>query len=148
MSGETPERAVRRPKLLHVSIGGPILRSYFTGQLAYMRAHGFEVVVAARGGPDLDRLCGSEGVRARPIDLIRPLRPWRDLRALFALLRIVARERPDVVHCHTRAVGARSPQLPRTLLGNAPEATPGGAASPWADAPPHRPGRHDRVSTR
>jgi glycosyltransferase involved in cell wall biosynthesis len=96
-----PDRAVRRPKLLHVSIGGPILRSYFAGQLAYMRARGFDVVVAAQGGPDLDRLCRSEGVSARPIDLIRPLRPWRDLRALIALLRIVADERPDVVHCHT-----------------------------------------------
>jgi glycosyltransferase involved in cell wall biosynthesis len=96
-----PDRAVRRPKLLHVSIGGPILRSYFAGQLAYMRARGFDVVVAAQGGPDLDRLCRSEGVSARPIDLIRPLRPWRDLRALIALLRIVADEHPDVVHCHT-----------------------------------------------
>jgi glycosyltransferase involved in cell wall biosynthesis len=96
-----PDRAPRRPKLLHVSIGGPILHSYFAGQLAYMRAHGFDVAVAAQGGPDLVRLCESEGVRARPVDLIRPLRPRRDLRTLIALLRVIADERPDIVHCHT-----------------------------------------------
>jgi glycosyltransferase involved in cell wall biosynthesis len=96
-----PDRTARPPKLLHVSIGGPTLHSYFAGQLAYMRAHGFDVVIAAQGGPDLDRLCRREGVRGRPVDLVRTLRPWRDLWTLAALLRIVAEERPDVVHCHT-----------------------------------------------
>ncbi|MGH6916311.1 MAG: glycosyltransferase, partial [Geminicoccaceae bacterium] len=89
------------PKLLHVSIGGPILRSYFAGQLAFMRAQGFEVVLAAAGGPDLERLCRAEGARARPVAIGRSLRPWRDLKALLGLLRIMAEERPSIVHCHS-----------------------------------------------
>jgi glycosyltransferase involved in cell wall biosynthesis len=90
-----------RPKLLHVSIGGPILRSFFAGQLAYMQAQGFEVVIAAEGGPDLDALCRSEGVRGWNVPVIRPLRPWHDLKTLRALRRVIDEERPDIVHGHT-----------------------------------------------
>jgi glycosyltransferase involved in cell wall biosynthesis len=93
--------AATRPKLLHVSIGGPILRSFFAGQLAFMRGQGFEVVVAAEGGPDLETLCGSEGVRGQALPLIRPISPRSDLRAFVGLLRLIARERPDIVHGHT-----------------------------------------------
>jgi glycosyltransferase involved in cell wall biosynthesis len=92
---------LRRPKVLHVSIGGPILRSYFAGQLAFIRAQGFDVVIAAAGGPDLDALCRSEGVRGHAVPVFRPLRPWQDLKALLGLLHVIARERPDVVHGHT-----------------------------------------------
>jgi glycosyltransferase involved in cell wall biosynthesis len=88
------------PKLLHVSNGDFILRSYFTGALAFMRARGFEVVLAAPGGADLERLCRAEGARARPVAMARALRPWHDLKALFRLLRIMAEERPSIVHCH------------------------------------------------
>ena len=84
-----------------MSIGGPILRSYFAGQLAFMRAQGFEVVLAAAGGPDLERLCRTEGARPRPVAIVRTLRPWHDLKALLGLLRIIAEERPGIVHCHT-----------------------------------------------
>lgn len=90
-----------RAKLLHVSIGGPILRSYFAGQLSFMRERGFEVVVAAQGGTDLDRLCSTERVRAHPVEVIRPLRPWNDLQTLRALLRIIDAERPEIIHAHT-----------------------------------------------
>jgi Glycosyl transferase 4-like domain len=89
------------PKLLHVSIGGRVLRSYFAGQLAFMRAQGFQVVLAAAGGPDLERLCRAEGARPRPVAIPRTLCPWRDLKALFGLLRIMAEERPSIVHCHS-----------------------------------------------
>jgi glycosyltransferase involved in cell wall biosynthesis len=95
-----PRSPTQPPKLLHVSIGGPILRSYFAGQLAFMRAHGIEVVLAAPGGSDLESLCRAEGTRVRPVAIVRALRPWHDLKALFELLRIIAEERPAIVHCH------------------------------------------------
>jgi len=96
-----PRPAPGSPKLLHVAVDGPSLRSYFAGALAFMRSQGFEVVLAAPDGPDLARLCRAEGARARPVGIVRPLRPWRDFKALLELLRIIAEERPDIVHCHT-----------------------------------------------
>jgi Glycosyl transferase 4-like domain len=84
-----------------VSIGGPSLRAYFAGELAFMRARGFDVVLAAPDGPDLERLCRAEGARARPVAIGRALRPWHDLKSLFRLFRIIAKERPSIVHCHS-----------------------------------------------
>ena len=66
-----------------------------------MQAQGFEVVIAAAGGPDLEALCRSEGVRGWNVPVIRPLRPWHDLKTLRALRRVIDEERPDIVHGHT-----------------------------------------------
>jgi hypothetical protein len=90
-----------------VSIGGPSLRAYFAGELAFMRARGFDVVLAAPDGPDLERLCRAEGARARPVAIGRALRPWHDLKSLFRLFRIIAKERPSIVHCHSPTASLR-----------------------------------------
>jgi glycosyltransferase involved in cell wall biosynthesis len=46
------------------------------------------------------------GVRRETVPGLRPeLRPWDDLRALFALIRWVRRYRPDLVHTHTAKAG-------------------------------------------
>jgi glycosyltransferase involved in cell wall biosynthesis len=37
--------------------------------------------------------------------LVRPVQPWHDLRALLALVRLMRRERFDVVHTHTAKAG-------------------------------------------
>src|ERR1041385_845034 len=42
------------------------------------------------------------GVPVRIIpDLVRPMRPWKDLKALAAIVRLMREERPDIVHAHT-----------------------------------------------
>lgn len=37
--------------------------------------------------------------------LVRPLRPWHDLRALLALTRLLARLKPEIVHTHSSKAG-------------------------------------------
>lgn len=37
--------------------------------------------------------------------LIRPLSPWQDLMTLWALIRLLNRERPEIVHTHTSKAG-------------------------------------------
>lgn len=67
------------------------------GQLAFMREHGVKVVLVS--APD-DRLFAAalrEGVRAVAIDMSREITPARDVRALVAWIRLLRRERPDVV---------------------------------------------------
>ena len=54
-------------------------------------------------------------------ELVRPVRPWLDLRALFALTRIFRAQRPDIVHTHSGKAGvlgrlaARRAQVPIIL---------------------------------
>ncbi len=88
-------------KVLHVSIGGMILRAYFSGQLKYLSRKGHTFIVAAEGGSDLKRLGSEEGCLCYSVDIVRRINPVRDIRAFADLCRIIRAERPDVVQCHT-----------------------------------------------
>lgn len=73
------------------------------GQYRYLREHDIDVVVAT-GGPhlsDMD-LAILEGAPHRLVPhLVRPISFWNDVRALFELIKLIRREKPDVVHANT-----------------------------------------------
>ena len=73
------------------------------GQYRYLREHGIDVVVVT-GGPhlsDMD-LALLEGTPHRLVPhLVRPISIWNDVRALFELIKLIRREKPDVVHANT-----------------------------------------------
>ena len=73
------------------------------GQYRYLREHGIDVVVVT-GGPhlsDMD-LALLEGPPHRLVPhLVRPISIWNDVRALFELIKLIRREKPDVVHANT-----------------------------------------------
>lgn len=73
------------------------------GQYRYLREHDIDVVVAT-GGPhlsDMD-LAILEGAPHRLVPhLVRPISFWNDVRALFELIKLIRREKPDVVHTNT-----------------------------------------------
>ena len=64
---------------------------------------------------------GIPDLLTRVPELVRPVRPWLDLRALFALTRIFRAQRPDIVHTHSGKAGvlgrlaARRAQVPIIL---------------------------------
>ncbi len=54
---------------------------------------------------DMDQAV-SRGVRVMTLpSLVRPIRPWQDIRALVFLIRLMVREKPDIVHTHTSKAG-------------------------------------------
>ena len=63
--------------------------------------------VLATGGPGF--LCEEAtklGVPVRIIpDMVQPVRPWKDVNALAAIVRLLRDERPDIVHAHTSKAG-------------------------------------------
>lgn len=73
------------------------------GQLRYLREHGYEVIGIS--GPPIDRsekAAESEGIRTIVVpDLVRPISIGNDLKALFELIRVIRKERPDIVHANT-----------------------------------------------
>lgn len=73
------------------------------GQYRYLREHDIDVVVVT-GEPhlsDMD-LAILEGAPHRLVPhLIRPISFWNDVRALFELIKLIRREKPDVVHANT-----------------------------------------------
>lgn len=73
------------------------------GQLRFLREHGYEVIGIS--GPPIDRskkAAEREGIRTIVVpDLVRPISIGNDLKALLELIRVIRKERPDIVHANT-----------------------------------------------
>lgn len=100
-----PGTALHRPRpnvlyLVTSDISSVLLR----GQLAFLRDQGFDVSV----GCAVDRTAGrsfDDGIVVHPLPYVREPSPLRDLRALFATVRLVRRLRPDCVNASTPKAG-------------------------------------------
>src|SRR5262245_10584340 len=71
-------------------------------------------------------LAGVPGLLTVTPHLVRPLHPWKDARALFALTRLFRTRSPDIVHTHSAKAGilgrlaarrARVPIIVHTIHG-------------------------------
>jgi glycosyltransferase involved in cell wall biosynthesis len=71
-----------------------------------LRAPYEATLVAGPGGLLDDEAQRSPGVEVRFVpDLVRPIRPWRDLRATASLVRLLLEIGPDIVHTHSSKAG-------------------------------------------
>lgn len=70
-----------------------------------MHQQGYEVITASADGSEVEELKRREGVPHFTIDFTRTLSPFRDLKALFQLIRLIRSEKPDIVHTHTPKAG-------------------------------------------
>jgi glycosyltransferase involved in cell wall biosynthesis len=96
-------------KVLHLitrlELGGAQENTLYT--VAHLDRSRFEPILAAGPGGILDsRARALAGVPFHPVPaLARPLRPRRDLAALWALFRLFRRLSPDIVHTHSSKAG-------------------------------------------
>jgi glycosyltransferase involved in cell wall biosynthesis len=95
--------------IARLNVGGPARHVAMLGD--GLRARGFDtVLVYGSTEPtegSLEDLVESRGLHAVKIpELGRRIRPWSDVHAFFKVLRLIFRERPDVVHTHTAKAGA------------------------------------------
>jgi len=70
-----------------------------------MRERGYEVITASADGAEVSEICKREGVKHFVIDFTRTLSPFKDLKALWQLIRLIQKEKPDIVHTHTPKAG-------------------------------------------
>ncbi len=73
------------------------------GQLRYLREHGYEVIGVSGAPIERSKKASErEGIRTIVVpDLVRPISIGNDLKALLELIRVIRKERPDVVHANT-----------------------------------------------
>ena len=101
-AGEASESGAARPrpKLLRVTTVAGSLDGMLRGQLRFLNER-FEVVGVASGAETLAKVTAREGIRVADVPMRREIAPARDLRSLFALVRLFRRERPYIVHANT-----------------------------------------------
>ena len=95
----------RRARLVFAVTRAETARYLLLGQLAFLRRHGFEVVVVAGPGPDLEYVAGRDGVETLAVPMAREGRLMSDLVALVRLRRAFRRLRPAVVNASTPKAG-------------------------------------------
>jgi glycosyltransferase involved in cell wall biosynthesis len=130
MMTPSSETAVR---VLHIittfSVGGATENTLLS--VEGLRRHGYDAWILS-GSPnasegDLFAMAEANGVRVELLpSLVRNIHPWNDLVAFLALIRILRRERVDIVHTHSSKAGvlgrlaafiARTPLVVHTIHG-------------------------------
>jgi glycosyltransferase involved in cell wall biosynthesis len=86
-------------KILEVTNVDFSLRHFLLPLMRGAAARGHEVIGVCADGPLLADV-RAEGLRVEPLPLARSLSPAAQWRAFRALLQLIRRERPDIVHAH------------------------------------------------
>lgn len=93
------------PRLIRITTVPLSLHLLLTGQMRYMREHGFEVLMISADGPEREAVIENEGCSHVIVPMTRAITPWQDLRCLWQLVKLFQREQPDIVHTHTPKAG-------------------------------------------
>lgn len=101
-SGLDTLRGVRVVRLASVPF---FLVSQLQAQVEQHATYGMDVLLVSGPGPELARLRLGATLRHAVIEFARPIRPWQDLKALWHLVRLLTRERPQIVHSTTPKPG-------------------------------------------
>ena len=103
------------PRVAHVTTVDLSLRYLLLNQLERIRDEGYEVVGVSAHGPDVATV-EAHGIPHFAVPMTRRFTPLADLSALWALTRLMRKERFDVVHTHTPKAGLLG-QLAARLSG-------------------------------
>ncbi|MCK7580749.1 MAG: glycosyltransferase [Chromatiales bacterium] len=104
--GSSPLNGVRVIRLATVPY---FLVSQLQQQAEQLAAAGMDVLLlVSADGPELARLNLGKNLRHKVIPFARAIRPWRDFTALLSLVRLIIRERPQILHSTTPKVGLLS----------------------------------------
>jgi glycosyltransferase involved in cell wall biosynthesis len=108
-SPDAPADPIRVLRIIaRLNIGGPAIQAITLTRRMSERGYA-TTLVRGREEPDegsMDYLARELGVRPLLVTSIRRNPGWRDVLALFVLIRILRRERPQIVHTHAAKAGA------------------------------------------
>ncbi|MDO4186112.1 MAG: glycosyltransferase family 4 protein [Bacteroidales bacterium] len=94
-------------KVLRISTIPLSLDILLKGQLRMLAEH-YEVVAVSSPGPELQKVAEREGVRTVALPMERRISLWKDLKSLVGMIRLIRKERPDMIHSLTPKAGLLS----------------------------------------
>lgn len=92
-------------KLIRITTVPMALRYLLPGQMRFMVAQGFDVMMISADGKELPEVLEMEQCRHTIVPMTRKITPWQDLKCLWQLIIILKKEKPDIVHTHTPKAG-------------------------------------------
>lgn len=92
-------------KLLRITTVPISLKHLLKGQMSFMTRNGFKVIMVSSDGPEIPEIMKSEKCDHVIIPLTRKITPFKDLFAIFKLVILISRIKPDIVHTHTPKAG-------------------------------------------
>jgi len=92
-------------RILRISTVPLSLNLLLKGQLGYMVSKGLDVSVACSYGPEIEELKAREQVSYYPIPLTRKFNVFKDIVALFYLIKLIKKIKPHIVHSHSPKAG-------------------------------------------
>lgn len=101
-----PKKIVRI--IARLNIGGPSIHTVLLSSELTKRGHRDLLVCGKVSDSEGDMIYLAKDKNITPLiisDMARDISPLKDLKAFFALLGILRRERPDIVHTHTAKAG-------------------------------------------
>lgn len=93
-----------KKKVLRIATVPISLNLLLQGQLRMLNED-YEMVAVASPGKDLEEVGAREGVRTVGIRMERRISPIQDLKSLFALIKLIRKEKPWMVHTMTPKAG-------------------------------------------
>lgn len=93
-----------KPKLIRITTVPLSLQKLIGGQISFMSDY-YEVVAVSSEGKLLEEVALNEGIRVKGINMTRRITPFKDLIALFRMVRFLKKEKPLIVHTHTPKAG-------------------------------------------
>ncbi|MBK6634325.1 MAG: glycosyltransferase family 4 protein [Chitinophagaceae bacterium] len=100
MPGNSPNK-----KLIRITTVPMALRYLLPGQMRFMAANGFDVLMISADGKELADVIENEQCPHMIVPMTRKITPLQDLKCLYRLIKIFRKEKPDIVHTHTPKAG-------------------------------------------
>lgn len=93
-----------RIRVLH-AVTDPMSTILMRGQLAYLKANGFDPSLLSGLGKELEKISEEEGYPIYSVSMKREIAPGYDLRSLLEIGRLLRRIRPMICNCGTPKAG-------------------------------------------
>lgn len=85
------------PKIL-LGISSSFCANFLRGQVKYLVNNGYEVVIISGKGEEITLLAKEEHAKLYNINFTKTINPLGDLRCLFAIIKILHNESPDIIN--------------------------------------------------